>query len=87
VLGVNGGYRIARSLGKVSLLEVMDTVSGEIHAVNCLARDKVCPLETSCNVTSFMAELDTRLRAFYAEISISDLVRPRTQGESICVSH
>ncbi len=74
VQGVNGGYQITNDLLGVSLLDVIDAVSGEIRAVNCLMTDKSCPLETSCNVTRVMGELDARLRAFYAEIQIVDLV-------------
>jgi Rrf2 family protein len=77
VQGVNGGYRIARELGSVSLLEVLDAVSGEMHTVNCLKSDKSCPLETSCTVSSIMSDLDARLRHFYAGICISDLVDGR----------
>ena len=83
VQGVNGGYQIANQLESVSLLDVMDAVSGEIRAVNCLRSDKTCPLETSCNVTSFMSELDTRLRAFYSDILISDLVQPRMSMRTV----
>ncbi len=44
VQGSNGGYRLERNLAEVTLLDVIDAVSGEVRAVNCLQSNKTCPL-------------------------------------------
>jgi Rrf2 family protein len=74
VQGVHGGYQIIKDLSKISLLELMESVLGEVAAVNCLKKECTCPHEGSCNVSGPMRVLDARLRELYATISLMSLI-------------
>ena len=74
VKGVNGGYHIIKDLGSVSLLEVIDAVMGSVSIVMCLDGDKVCPLEKTCTGVGGMSALDKRLKSFYSDTSVLELI-------------
>jgi Rrf2 family transcriptional regulator, nitric oxide-sensitive transcriptional repressor len=74
VQGVQGGYQIIKDLSRISLLDLMESVLGEVAAVNCLKKGVSCPLAATCNVSGPMRVLDERLRRLYADIRVSELV-------------
>ena len=74
VKGVNGGYQIIKDLGSVTLLDVIDAVMGSVSVVRCLEGDRVCPLEKTCTVVGGMSALDKRIKAFYRDTSVLDLI-------------
>ena len=71
---MNGGYQIIRDLSNVTLLEVIDAVMGSVSVVMCLDGDKVCPIEKTCTVMGGMSALDRRLKAFYRDTSVLELI-------------
>lgn len=73
VQGAQGGYQIIKDLSKISLLDLMESVLGEVAAVNCLKKGVCCPLAATCNVSGPMRVLDARLRELYATISVLSL--------------
>ncbi|MDD3277226.1 MAG: Rrf2 family transcriptional regulator [Kiritimatiellales bacterium] len=74
VQGVHGGYQIIKDLSGVSLLDLMESVLGEVAAVNCLKKGVSCPLAATCNVSGPMRVLDARLHELYATISLMSLI-------------
>jgi Rrf2 family protein len=78
VKGVNGGYQIIKDLGSVSLLEIIDAVMGSVSVVMCLDGDKVCPIEKTCTVMRGMSTLDKRLKTFYRDTTVLELIEDPT---------
>jgi len=74
VRGVLGGYQLSRAPGSVTLLEVCEAVSGPLKPVRCLAKAGDCPRATRCTLVGSMRSLDERMRAFYADIPVGDLL-------------
>lgn len=82
VQGVHGGYQLITALSKVTLLNLMESLLGNVATVNCLKEGRKCPREDHCNVYGSMQVLDLKLRDFYDGITIHDLVEEGRQ-ESI----
>jgi Rrf2 family protein len=74
VQGPHGGYQVIKNLSLVSFLELVEAVSGNVSAVNCLKEGKGCPRSGHCNVSGPMRVLDARLRQLYADIRIGELI-------------
>lgn len=74
VQGKHGGYQIIKELSSVSMLELLESVLGEVAAVNCLKKGVSCPLAEQCNVSGPMKTLDLRLRQLYQELSVMGLI-------------
>lgn len=48
--GVNGGYRLARTAGEISLIDVVEAIEGPLGMTECSVHAGACGIEHSCNV-------------------------------------
>jgi FeS assembly SUF system regulator len=48
--GTNGGYRLARPPGKISLIEVVEAIEGRLGMTECSGEHSQCEHESHCNV-------------------------------------
>lgn len=73
VQGASGGYQVIRDLSAVTLLELMEAVTGQIGVVNCL---KSCGCERSghCTISGPMSRLNEKMRELYAELTVAGLI-------------
>ncbi|MDA0991358.1 MAG: Rrf2 family transcriptional regulator [Verrucomicrobia bacterium] len=76
VKGVNGGYQLARDLSKISMLDLMEAVTGPQGVVMCLREHKACPLKGGCNVTRAMTAMDKKLKTLYRSTCVQELIEP-----------
>lgn len=74
VKGVNGGYQIIKDLSRVSLLDLLEAVQGQVGAVSCLREEGDCPLTGACTVVDSMQFLDGKLKALYRGMSVQALI-------------
>ncbi len=73
--GVKGGYVLQRDLQTVTLLELTEILVGPIQLVECLAGENHdCTLSPSCNVADPLKKLNTKVKRFYQQITIAELV-------------
>lgn len=73
VQGATGGYQVIKNLEVVTLLDVMEAVSGNVAAVNCL---KACGCARSehCTITTPMNRLNEKMRELYAGLTVAGLI-------------
>jgi len=73
--GAHGGYQILKDLSKISFLDLVEIIEGSIHMVNCLYEDEShCDLTPTCNIISPITWLNERLKDFYKNLSIRELL-------------
>jgi Rrf2 family protein len=73
VQGANGGYQIIHDLSDVTLLDLMDAVTGGVAAVNCL-KTCGCARSGSCTITGPMHRLNEKMRELYDSLSVTELI-------------
>lgn len=75
VQGAKGGYQITDDIADKSFLDLAEILVGPVNLVSCLLDgDSDCGLLDSCNVVSPMAKLNNRVREFYQDITLKDLL-------------
>lgn len=82
--GAQGGYQITRDLSKVSLQEVIESISGKIEIAKCLnsgASD--CDIKSSCNIISPITVLNKKLTEFYKTLSVAELIESKSRIRSV----
>jgi Rrf2 family protein len=79
--GAKGGYRLVRSPERVSLLEVVEAVTGEIFLNDCIVKPGCCSRSPQCSVHQVWARARTQLRQTLREATFSGLL-----GQESCLS-
>jgi len=73
--GTNGGYQLIRYLSRVSFLELLDMILGQVNVVQCLTPGKGdCGLQSTCNLKSPMSILNDKLIGFLGQMSVLELI-------------
>lgn len=73
--GAKGGFVLLKEPSKVSLLEVVEVMIGEIYLNDCIARPAECSISYSCAVHRVWMRARDQLRATLREVSLEQLVR------------
>ncbi len=81
IQGPKGGYRLLVSPKKLTLLEVVEAVLGEIYLNDCVMNPSSCVRNTSCAVHLVWEKARNQLRQTLRETTFDTLVK----GES-CIS-
>ena len=81
--GAQGGYQIIKDLSRVSLYEVIATSVGPLEIVKCVSGAEDCDLFNKCGIQSPLNDLNIRLKGFYEELSIAELLKIDNKTESV----
>lgn len=74
--GAHGGYRLARDLSAVSVLDLATAIEGDFQVAPCVD-DGSCERRSDCTVAGPVASLDARITRLLASISLDTLLRER----------
>ena len=79
--GAKGGYRLLVSPEKLTLLEVIETIIGEIFLNDCVMRPESCNASSSCAVNRVWLKARTQLRDTLREVTFAKLI----EDDSCCI--
>jgi Rrf2 family iron-sulfur cluster assembly transcriptional regulator len=79
--GARGGYRLIVSPEKLSLLEVIEAIIGEIFLNDCVIRPESCHASSSCAVNNVWMQARDQLRKTLSQVTFAQLL----EEESCCV--
>jgi Rrf2 family iron-sulfur cluster assembly transcriptional regulator len=75
IQGARGGFRLLRSPGEVTLLDVVEAVVGEIFLNDCLLRSRSCSRVESCTVHQVWTRARSQLRETLREATFARLLK------------
>ena len=81
VQGARGGLRLVTSPDKLTLLDVVEAVIGEIFLNDCILRPESCNRSNACSVHRVWEKARNQLRDTLREASFADLLK-----ENSCIS-
>jgi Rrf2 family iron-sulfur cluster assembly transcriptional regulator len=79
IQGAKGGYRLLVSSEKVTLLDVVEAISGEISLNDCLMRPGACSRSPTCKVHQVWQKAREQLRETLRQATIDQLL-----GDEAC---
>ena len=79
--GAKGGYRLLMSPEKLTLLDVIETIIGEIFLNDCVLRPESCNASSSCAVNRVWLKARTQLRDTLREVTFAKLIA----DDSCCI--
>jgi Rrf2 family protein len=71
--GNQGGYRLARDLSQVSLLDITRVLVGPVQVAECLDGNHQCPVQASCTIITPMNVLNQKIIKLFESTSIETL--------------
>lgn len=74
--GVNGGYRLARPAGTISLAEIVEAMEGPIGMTECGLAEGQCEREAQCSVRGSWQHINGVLDHALRTMSLADMLRP-----------
>ncbi len=74
VRGPKGGYRLRRSLDRLTLQEVIEAVSGPVRLVACL-QGEPCEQEEHCTIKHDMNALQGLMNDFLGSLTVREFAR------------
>ncbi|MDD3469809.1 MAG: Rrf2 family transcriptional regulator [Thermoguttaceae bacterium] len=86
VRGSRGGYRLARQPSDLTLLEVIETMEGPIHLVECLTTPEYCQQADDCVARVVWDLVNHDIRQKLASITLQDLLGRISQKQAIYLS-
>lgn len=75
--GVNGGYRLARPAGEISLAEIVEALEGPIGMTECGAGEGHCDRESQCGVRGSWQRINNVLDNALRAVSLADMLKPQ----------
>ncbi len=73
--GADGGYALAKHIGFISVLDVVESIDGQLAFTECCAQSfKSCSVG-NCQMGSYWHAINKKVRATLSEFAIEDLIK------------
>lgn len=82
IQGAKGGYRMIMGPEKITLLDIIEAVTGEIFLNDCLMNPGSCERSSSCAVNAVWEKARAQLRA-----TLRDATFDRLLKEDLCIKN
>ena len=74
--GANGGYRVSRLAGDISVAEVIAAIEGPIAMTECSAEEGLCSQEDSCELRGNWQRISVAVAGALQEVSLAEMSAP-----------
>ena len=74
--GANGGYRVTRRAGAVSVAEVIAAIEGPIAMTECSVEEGLCSQEDSCGLRGNWQRISLAVSRALQEVSLAEMSAP-----------
>ena len=74
--GANGGYRLARPAGGISLIEIVEAMEGPLGMTECSAPTSQCGIEDSCGMRASWRRINDVVADALRAVTLADMATP-----------
>ena len=74
--GANGGYRLARDAGDISLVEIVEAMEGPLGMTECSVHEGQCGIEDSCGVRANWRRINDVVADALRGVSLAEMLQP-----------
>ncbi len=79
--GAQGGYLLVTDLSKITFLEIVEMIAGEVEIVRCVSGLGECEFSEGCNMSSPLKAFNEKMIGFYKSLSITELISTRDSAK------
>ncbi len=77
--GANGGYRLARPAGRISLAEIVEALEGPLSMTECSVNVGHCDHESYCTVRGNWQRINSVVERALRGMSLAEMLEPEPQ--------
>ena len=77
--GANGGYKVKRAPGEISVAEVIAAIEGPIAMTECSEEPGLCSQEASCELRGNWQRISLAVNAALQDVSLAEMSAPLEQ--------
>ena len=74
--GANGGYRVMRSAGEISVAEVIAAIEGPIAMTECSVEEGLCSQEDNCELRGNWQRISLAVAEALHQVSLAEMSAP-----------
>lgn len=74
--GANGGYRVTRGAGEISVAEVIAAIEGPIAMTECSVEEGLCSQEESCELRGNWQRISLAVSDALQQVSLAEMSAP-----------
>jgi FeS assembly SUF system regulator len=81
--GAQGGYRLARPAGKISVAEIIDAVEGPLAITECCAIGGLCTQEDGCAIRNSWQRINALIHRSLDTITLAEFSKPAFRADAL----
>lgn len=74
--GINGGYRLARDAGRITIADIVTAIEGPIGMTECSAHAGLCHHEPHCGVRMNWRRINQAIAGALEGVTLADMLQP-----------
>jgi len=87
VMGPRGGFALARRPSEITLLELIETIQGNMKVNRCMAGPHICSLREECPLHPKLADLQEEIQRYLRNTTLAELVNKPKNDYLFGVDH
>lgn len=81
IRGSKGGYSLAKAPSEICLYDVVETLEGPLHLLECLHDPKACQRVPSCVTRDIWKEVSDAISKIFNSVTLEDMVNRKKEKE------
>lgn len=74
IRGIGGGFELARSPDEIRIGEVIQSVEGQVHLLECISVDDVCVIQKHCKLRTVLNRAERMQIEYLNSVRLSDVL-------------
>ncbi len=79
MMGPKGGWKLAKSPGKIEFRHVIEAIQGPVTVNKCLMGDFKCPHKRKCSARPKMAKLQKQIVGYLKDLTLEEFISKETK--------
>ncbi|MGM0442217.1 MAG: RrF2 family transcriptional regulator, partial [Elusimicrobiota bacterium] len=75
--GPRGGVKLMRQPDKIKVIDVIETLQGDIKLSKCMFKDDICPNRSKCVIRNHITEIEKMVAGEFKNITIGSLLEEK----------